>query len=162
DLDGGRLADQNGKARWRWNKTNFTAVGTDELMLDFTSSSLRVAISNYKNYEELGAAYWTEAQKKTVLTPAIQSLADEITRDAKTPDQQAYAIYEWVNKNIRYLSIVLDRGGWIPHDATQILANGYGDCKDYTTILNTLLRAKGIESYPVIIRADMSGWFPEV
>jgi len=162
DVDGGPISDKDGKARWRWTRSNFRAPETEELMLDLISTSPRVAISNFKDYEELGAAYWSEAQKKAVLTPEIQKQADEITKDAKTPEQQAYAIYEWVNKNIRYLSIVLDRGGWIPHDASEILKNRYGDCKDYTTILNTLLRAKGIESYPVIIRADAGDWFPEV
>jgi hypothetical protein len=57
---------------------------------------------------------------------------------------------------------VLERGGWIPHDARQILANRYGDCKDYTTVLHALLRAKNIESHPVIIRADLTDWFPGV
>ncbi|HEX8637328.1 MAG TPA: DUF3858 domain-containing protein, partial [Pyrinomonadaceae bacterium] len=126
------------------------------------SASPRVAITSFKNYEELGAAYWSEASKKSEITPEIRTLADEITRDIKEPQAQAYAIYEWVNKNIRYLSVVLERGGWIPHESAQILRSGYGDCKDYTTILYSLLRAKNIESHPVIVRAELTEWFPEV
>jgi hypothetical protein len=57
---------------------------------------------------------------------------------------------------------VLDKGGWIPHSTTEILANRYGDCKDYSTIIYALLKAKGIESYPVLIRSEMGVWFPEV
>lgn len=162
DLEGGRLPDEGSTARWQWRKKDFKALEIEDLMMDVMNSSPRLAITSFKNYEELGAAYWREAEKKTALTPELEKLADEITRDLKSPEQQAYAIYEWVNKNIRYLSIVLERGGWIPHDSAQILANRYGDCKDYTTILNSLLRAKGIESYPVIIRSDMTDWFPEV
>lgn len=157
DLDGGKLNDENGRARWRWTKQNLPAVELETAMLDFYETSPKVAVTSFKNYEELGAAYWSEAVKKSTVTPEIQTLADEITKDIKEPQAQAYAIYEWANKNVRYLSIVLERGGWIPHDASQILANRYGDCKDYSTLLNALLKAKNIESYPVIIRADMTG-----
>jgi hypothetical protein len=173
DLEGGKIADgnkdnitdnnkENDKSRWQWRRLNAAATEPETMAYDFFSASPRVAITSFKNYEELGAAYWSEARGKSQITPEIQALADEITKDIKEPQAQAYAVYEWVNKNIRYLSVVLERGGWIPHDSAQILRNGYGDCKDYTTILYSLLRAKNIESYPVIIRAELTEWFPEV
>ncbi|HVE58604.1 MAG TPA: DUF3857 domain-containing protein [Pyrinomonadaceae bacterium] len=162
DLDGGRLTDENGKARWQWRKENLAAFELEAGMYDFFNGSPRLAVSSFKNYDELGAAYWSEAKNKAVVTPEVQALADEITKDLKEPAQQASAIYEWVNKNIRYLSIVLDKGGWIPHSSTEILANRYGDCKDYSTIIYALLKAKGIESYPVLIRSELGDWFPEV
>lgn len=162
DLDGGRLPDSNGRAHWQWKKTDHKALELETLMLDFIDSSPRVIMTSFKNFEELGAAYWKEASKKSTVTPEIKALADEITKDLTTPEKQANAIYLWVNKNIRYLSIIADRSGWIPHSASEILASRYGDCKDYTTILLALLKAKDIESYPVIIRSDFGEWFPKV
>ena len=38
-----------------------------------------------------------------------------------------------------------------PHAASQVLQNGFGDCKDKHTLLQALLRAQGIQSYPVLI-----------
>jgi len=162
DLNGGKLADENGKARWQWRKENLTAFELEVGMYDLFNASPRLAVTSFKNFDELGAAYWSEAKKKAIVTSEVQALADDITKDLKEPAQQAAAIYEWVNKNIRYLSIVLDKGGWIPHSSTEILANRYGDCKDYSTIIYALLKAKGIESYPVLIRAELGDWFPEV
>lgn len=162
DLEGGKIADENNRARWKWSKKDLSAAEIETGTYDYISFSPRLAVTSFKDFNELGAAYWNEAKEKAILTPEIQTLAEEITKDFKEPQQQAYAIYEWVNKNIRYLSIVLDRGGWIPHHSAQILSNGYGDCKDYTTILYALLKAKKIESHPVLIRADMTDWFPDV
>lgn len=162
DLDGGRLPDADGRARWQWRKENLSAFEIEAAMFDFYNSSPRLAVSSFKNFDDLGAAYWAETKKKAIVTPEVQTLADEITKDIKEPAQQAAAIYEWVNKNIRYLSIVLDKGGWIPHSTTEILANRYGDCKDYSTIIHALLKAKNIESHPVLIRSEMGDWFPEV
>jgi hypothetical protein len=162
DFDGGRIPDENGKARWQWRKENLKAFNIEPGMYDFFNSSPRIAATSFKNFDELGAAYWSESEKKAEVTAEVQGLADEITKDIKDPAQQAYAVYEWVNKNIRYLSVVLGKGGWIPHSTTEILANRSGDCKDYSTLLYALLKAKGIESHPVLIRSEMGDWFPEV
>lgn len=161
-LDGGRLPDSEGRSHWQWKKKAQPALEIEMLMFDIIATSSRLMMTSFKSFDELGAAYWKEASKKSVITPEIRALADEITKDKTTASEQANAIYLWVNKNIRYLSIVADRSGWIPNSSTDILNNGYGDCKDYATILNVLLSAKGIESYPVIIRSDLGEWFPSV
>lgn len=162
DLEGGKIADENGRARWQWRRQNLAAIEVEFGMFDIFGSGPRLVVSSFKNFDELGAAYWEQARKKAIVTPEIQTLADEITKDLKEPPRQAAAIYQWVNKNIRYLSIVLERGGWIPHSTTEILANRYGDCKDYSILIYALLKAKNIESYPVLIRAEMGDWFPDV
>lgn len=161
-LEGGKLPDENGRARWQWRKAPSKPLEFETAMYDTVSPSARFTITSFKSYEELGAAFWASAEGKTTITPEITELANRITKDITDPRQQASAIYEWVNKNIRYLLVILDRGGWIPHDATEIVKNGYGDCKDYTILIHTLLKAKGIESYPVIIRSDLTDWAPDI
>ena len=161
-LDGGKLDDVDGRSRWQFRKLNLSKIDLEPMMHDIVSVSPRFALTNFKNFEELGAAYWQSMQQKAIVTPQIKALADEITKDVTDPSQQASLIYEWVNKNIRYLSVVLDRGGWVPHSASEIIANRYGDCKDYSTVIHTLLKAKNIDSTPVLIRSDLSDWFPGV
>ena len=161
-LDGGKLADENGRSRWQYKKLNASALDLEPSMLDVVSVSPRFALTTYRDAEALGSVFWQNAKSKAIVTPEIQALADEITKDATTPAAQAAAIYDWVNRNIRYLSIVLDRGGWVPHSAAEIIRNRYGDCKDYTTLIHTLLKAKGIDSTPVLIRSDLGNWFPSV
>ena len=52
---------------------------------------------------------------------------------------------------MRYVSISLGVGRYQPHAASDVLQNGYGDCKDKHTLFAALLRAEGIQSYPVLI-----------
>lgn len=162
NFKGGKQSDDGETVSWKWIVNDIQALSYEAGMYDFIRQSPRLAITSFKNYDELGATYWAEAKDKAAVTTEVQKLADEITKDINEPQKQAYAIYEWVNKNIRYLSIVLERGGWIPHSADEILKNRYADCKDYTTILHALLKAKNIESYPVLIRSDFTDWFPNV
>lgn len=161
-LFGGKNGEADGKATYQWKATNLKPVRLDAGQTDYFSTSARLSLSSFKNYEELANFYRAETEKKNIVTPEIKALADKITEGAETTADQASAIYLWVNKNIRYLSIILDRGGWIPHNAVSILQNGYGDCKDYSTLIQTLLKAKNIESSQVLIRADQNYWFPDV
>lgn len=163
DVEGGRLADSaDGRAHWLWTTQVKKAVAYELAATDIMDYSPRLVISNFEDYKTLGAAYWGEAAKKSAPTPAVRALADEITKDIAEPQGQARAIYQWVNKHIRYLAILVGRGTIIPHEADAILEHRYGDCKDYATLLQSLLAAKGIESEPVVVRADTSRWFPKV
>ncbi|MCU0240012.1 MAG: DUF3857 domain-containing protein, partial [Pyrinomonadaceae bacterium] len=162
DIAGGKVSDENGQTKWQWKKVDMVGVPIKKVGEQFADSSPRIAITSFSTYDELGSAYWNEAKKKVRVTPEVKKLADDITKDITEPKLQASAIYEWVNKNIRYLSIILERGGWIPHDVNAILESGYGDCKDYTVLLQSLLSAKNIESVPVLVNADQKLWFPKV
>src|SRR5262249_38279996 len=65
--------------------------------------------------------------------------------------EKARRIYDYVARNIRYVSLSFGVGRYQPHAATEVLAGSYGDCKDKHTLLAALLRAAGIPSYPVLI-----------
>ena len=101
------------------------------------------------SYEEIGRIGAREAAGRAAVTPAIQALADRIAGTAQGLDA-ARAIYNWVTSNIRYVAVYLNvEDGWVPHAADAVLKAGYGDCKDYTVLMQALLAARGI-------RADMA------
>jgi transglutaminase-like putative cysteine protease len=111
----------------------------------------RAFISTFKDYEELGRAYWEEASKRATVTPEIQALADEITTGITDRRAQAAAIDHWVKANVRYVAIYLGSGRVVPNGAGTVLKNKYGDCKDQVTLMTALLAAKGIASELVLI-----------
>jgi transglutaminase-like putative cysteine protease len=111
----------------------------------------RVFISTFKDYDELGRAFWAEASKRAAVTPEIQALADEITAGIGDKRAQAAAIDRWMKGNVRYVAVYLGTGRVVPNDAGAVLKNKYGDCKDQVTLMTALLAAKGIASEEVLI-----------
>ncbi|MBV9484700.1 MAG: DUF3857 domain-containing protein, partial [Frankiaceae bacterium] len=120
-----------------------------------------VLISTFKSYEEIGRAYGEAALPKAAVTPQIAALADEITRNIDDRRAQAVAIDAWVKKNIRYVAVYLALGRVVPNEATQVLTNRFGDCKDKVTLMTALLAAKGIASEAALINAGNAYTLPD-
>jgi hypothetical protein len=87
-----------------------------------------------------------QAQPDAAIDEKVRSLASGPTQEAKIRALAAYV------QQIRYVSIQtgLGRGGgYKPHSASTVFAKSYGDCKDKANLLRTMLKAAGIESWPV-------------
>ena len=120
-----------------------------------------VFVSTFANYEELARSYWDAARSAIEVTPDITRLADEITRNIDDKRGQAKAISTWVKNNIRYVYVALGMARVVPHAATAVLKNRYGDCKDHAVLMSALLAAKGISVEHVLINGQTAYTLPE-
>ncbi len=111
--------------------------------------SLRIAtMSSWQT-----VARWANALATPHLTTDanIEKLVADIKKTAPTTDEKVKAVYRTIQDRVRYVFAHVGRGGYEPHDATEVLTNGYGDCKDQSILAVTLLRKLGIEAYPSLI-----------
>jgi hypothetical protein len=91
------------------------------------------------------------ADPQAAVTPELERTTREVTRDARSEYERVRAIGRYAQA-VKYVSIqtgVGRGGGYRPHPAADVLAKGYGDCKDKANLTRTLLKAAGIEAYPV-------------
>jgi transglutaminase-like putative cysteine protease len=80
-------------------------------------------------------------------TPEITAKAQEITAGAPDLYTKLDRITGYIQQNIRYFIVTRGIGGWQAHYAGDIYRNRYGDCKDKTTLLISMLQAIGIRAY---------------
>ena len=113
-----------------------------------------VQISTFGTWQQVGEWYGSLVQQPSAVTPKIQTKADSLTRNLTTDDERIEAIYDFVATKIRYISLSFGIGRYQPHSAEEVLENEYGDCKDKHTLLASLLKAKGIEAWPVLIHTS--------
>src|SRR4030095_11554060 len=81
--------------------------------------------------------------------------ARELTTNAKTEFERIQAAGRYA-QSFTYISIQIDfgrGGGYRPHAAVDVFNKNYGDCKDKANLMRAMLKAVGIESYPVSIYA---------
>ncbi|HEV2703243.1 MAG TPA: DUF3857 domain-containing protein [Steroidobacteraceae bacterium] len=146
----------NGKSTWQWTFRNEIPKPPEPGGVEDFDVAPHVVITSFKDYAALAKAYEDGASAKALVTPQVQELADRLTKGTTDRREQARILYEWVSANIKYIAINLGVGAVVPHAANEVLANLYGDCKDHVVLLQALLKAKGIESTAVLIRAGDS------
>jgi transglutaminase-like putative cysteine protease len=80
-------------------------------------------------------------------SPEITAKAQELTAGAPDLYTKLSRITDYVQKNVRYFIVIRGIGGWQAHYASDIYRNKYGDCKDKTTLLISMLQAVGIHAH---------------
>ncbi|HVC47422.1 MAG TPA: DUF3857 domain-containing protein [Terracidiphilus sp.] len=112
-----------------------------------------VQVTTFTSWQQIGAWYQSLQQQALVVTPAIQAHVDSLIRGLTTPEEKLRAIFNDVALNIHYVGLEFGIGRYQPHNADDVLANEYGDCKDKHTLLATMLKAAGITAWPVLINS---------
>jgi transglutaminase-like putative cysteine protease len=135
----------------RWEYRHPVKVEPEQNVANPLTSEPHLFVTSFPNYQVGAQAYEARAADKHSITPEIQALADRLTKGRVGTEARARVIYNWVAQNIRYVAVYFGAGGVVPHPAAEILANRYGDCKDHATLLQTLLKAAGIESSTALI-----------
>jgi hypothetical protein len=79
----------------------------------------------------------------------IKNLADSLTKNSQTDRQKARILYEWVQKNIRYVAFEDGLGGLVPRMPEEVCKKRYGDCKDMATLLLSLAKCAKVKAFLV-------------
>ncbi|SFU49786.1 protein of unknown function [Pustulibacterium marinum] len=87
------------------------------------------------------------------LSDATKAKMKALVADKSTTYEKAKAVFEYVQKNTRYISIQVGIGGWKPMLASEVDNLGYGDCKALTNYTKNLMDAAGITSYYTVVAA---------
>jgi tetratricopeptide (TPR) repeat protein len=113
-----------------------------------------VQLTTFASWEDVGRWYASLDHDRRQPTPEIRAKADELTKGLTSDMDKVEALYDYVAKNFRYVSLSLGLGRYQPHAAADVLHNQYGDCKDKHTLLSSLLEAKGMHASSVLINSS--------
>lgn len=122
----------------------------------------RLAVSTFPDYPAFAQAYHARAMAAARPDAAIAALASQITQGLDSTQARAIALSDWVRRHIRYVAVYLGPGGVVPHPASSVLTNRYGDCKDHVVLLQALLTAAGIPSSAALVNGDDAYRLPAV
>lgn len=102
-----------------------------------------VVLTSFANWEAAGK--WLASIKSPAPKPAseIAVKAEEITAGKKTDVEKIEALYDFVAKQIRLISIPFEQLDFAPRDAASTLSSGYGDELDKCALLAALVDAAG-------------------
>ncbi|HTQ30720.1 MAG TPA: DUF3857 domain-containing protein, partial [Opitutaceae bacterium] len=115
-----------------------------------------VQVSEYASWKEVVAWGNRLFAVPTELSPALQERVEALTASLPTPEEKACALLQFVQDEIRYLAIELGQSSHKPSPPDEVLRQRFGDCKDKSLLLVTLLRSVGIEAHVALVNSNLT------
>ncbi|MBI3139182.1 MAG: DUF3857 domain-containing protein [Sphingobacteriales bacterium] len=111
---------------------------------------------NMESWQDFGKFVYALKAGRDKLPDNIKQVVHQLADPVRDPKEKIAKLYEYMQKNTRYISIQLGIGGWQPFDAAYVAGKSYGDCKALTNYMFSLLKEAGINSYYTLVRAGRS------
>lgn len=139
---------------YSWIEENVKALTSDDGAPNWYNPNTRFEVSEFKSNVELNdwaksLFYISELSRKP-----IQEKINEIKSKYKQPEEQIGKTIQFVQDEIRYLSISNGISGYKPHPPDQVFNQRFGDCKDKSLLLVTMLKLLKVESAPVLVNSE--------
>lgn len=114
---------------------------------------------NMASWLEFGKFVQSLKQGRDVLPDNIKQKIHQLTNGITDEKKKIAILYEYLQKNTRYISIQLGIGGWQPFDAKYVATKSYGDCKALTNYMFSILKEAGISSRYTLVRAGANAGY---
>ncbi|MBO9634808.1 MAG: hypothetical protein J7578_16980, partial [Chitinophagaceae bacterium] len=105
------------------------------------------------SWKEFGQWLWPLYDDPTPFTPARAAEIRNMVASVADPREKVKILYQYLQKNNRYVSIQLGIGGFKPFAVSFVDDKKYGDCKALSNYMRYLLKVVDIPSYPAVINA---------
>lgn len=108
---------------------------------------------NMESWESFGRFMYQLNHNRDNLSPTMVKKVKSLTANATTNQEKIAILYQYLQENMRYVSVQLGIGGWQTFDADYVEKNKYGDCKALTNFMKGMLKTVGIKAYASLITA---------
>lgn len=144
---------QNIKAK-KWEPDGFeSALYLPQVEVSPNEFSYDGYKGSFRSWQDFGSWNYKLYEEKAPFNE--QRIAEIKALVAKTNnrEEKISVLYDYLQRNMRYVSIQLGIGGFKPFAVKFVDEKKYGDCKALTNYMRYLLKVAGIEAYPALINA---------
>jgi tetratricopeptide (TPR) repeat protein len=156
-----KISEANGRRIYHWSGSHLEREDDKPKEGDKKKKKHRpdddrpdIQLTTFESWEQIGRWYADLEKDRRAPTPEVRAKAQELTKGLNTDLDKTEALYDFVAKNFRYVSLSLGVGRYQPHAAADVLHDQYGDCKDKHTLLASLLEAEGLHASSVLINSS--------
>jgi transglutaminase-like putative cysteine protease/tetratricopeptide (TPR) repeat protein len=141
----------------RWSADEIPPFRSEPDMPGWAEVAAYLHVSTFRSWGDVARWYWGLIRDQYHVDESIRRTARRITADAETVEEKVRALYRFVTRKIRYVSLAFGIHTHKPYSAPQVLARRFGDCKDKAMLLSVLLGQVGIAAHPVLVRTRPGG-----
>ncbi len=143
----------DGRKIYRLAAENSAQIKPEEYMPPLAEIASRAVFSTYTDWNAAAGAFSESFFGAAVPSDEVKSFAGNLVKEASGKREKTRAIFSFVAQKVRSVRFSFGEGGYEVHDAGTVLRNRYGDWKDKSALLVAMLKAVGIDAYPVLVQS---------
>ncbi|MBN2715673.1 MAG: hypothetical protein JXX14_07440 [Deltaproteobacteria bacterium] len=150
--------EEGPEKRYSWRARNTPILEAESSMPSTVDFAWYLEVSTVPDWSLF--LKWESALLQDVfrVSPEVTALAGHLAEGKETKLEKLYAIHSYLLREIRYQQDYENYvAGVKPHSAPQVIARGYGDCKDKSVLFITLANLMGIEARFSLVRTRTYG-----
>jgi transglutaminase-like putative cysteine protease len=124
----------------------------------------RVQVSEFGTWSDVVNWALPLFEVEKPLAPSLDRQIEAWRVGSEDPAARLVTAVRFVQDDVRYLGIELGPYSHLPNEPSTVFERRFGDCKDKTLLLVTILTALGIEAYPALVNTDsaqaLDAWQP--
>ncbi|MCK5775197.1 MAG: DUF3857 and transglutaminase domain-containing protein [Bacteroidales bacterium] len=137
-------------------KRNIEPAKRESNMVSKNNLNTKLLMSTSPDWYAKGKWFYTVNEDYGAFTPTdeVQQYTNELVKNAENELDSISILTHWVADNMRYSGISMGEGeGYTLHNAEMNFTDRCGVCKDKASLLISMLRAAGFESYAAMTMA---------
>jgi len=147
-------SEGDGNVTYSWRNENALQIIPEPFMPNFVKIVPRLIFTSANDWNTVGSWFAGKFYQHVKTDGDVAKTAKKLTKGLKTDKEKIEAISLYVINDIRDVgegSLPLGIAGYEPHGADVVLKNKYGDWRDKSVLLVSLLKSAGYDCAPVFI-----------
>ena len=148
-----QIISEGDKTRYIFTNLNQKAIVPESRMPPLIDRETfpQVWIWTLSDWSAISRWYAKLVRQQMKADPELQNFTRQLVAGMNSREDKINAIFKFVSHNIRYVAVLLGPHTHKPHAAAEVFQKRYGDCKDKTVLLLTMLEIAGIEARPALV-----------
>ena len=147
------IEEADGKIKYTFKNLNKTEIIPEPQMPEMSDKEVfpQIRCWTLSNWNIISKWYSGLLKEQMQSDAELENFTKELIADKTTDKDKIRAIFYFVSQKVRYVAVELGPHTHKPHLAYEVFKKRYGDCKDKTTLLLTMLKIAGIEGVPGLV-----------
>ncbi|WP_124980394.1 DUF3857 domain-containing transglutaminase family protein [Nonlabens xiamenensis] len=145
----------NGLNEYTWTSTDVTPLTYEEYDPAWNINYKLLLVSAYDSWASVVNWAVNVYQENQPLSDDLSSHIEQIASATEDEGERIQKVLDFVQEDIRYLGLEEGIGGYQPFSPNQVYEQRFGDCKDKSLLMASMLKQLDIEAYPMLVNTTL-------
>lgn len=149
------ISTKNGYKTYNWTTITPKSFFYEEYIPSWKIMLPTVAVTDYNNWSEVTSWASSIFYQNEALSSGLKQKIQDIAYKNESDGKKIEAVLDFVQNEIRYLGLEYGIGSYKPNSPNKVFEQRYGDCKDKSLLMVSMLKELDIKAYPMLVNSSL-------